>query len=109
MTNNGHEINSADARRRQIRVMQVLFAGAATVATLALFSAGPGNADNAVASGPAPVAATSGPQSPQAAPIGSGAAGNIIAVNDDDNDNPSSGDIFTQNAQDQSTANGAGT
>jgi len=32
----------------------------------------------------------------------------VIAVNDDDVNNPSSGDIFTQNARDQSTANGAG-
>jgi hypothetical protein len=103
MTYNGHQINSADARRRQIRLMQVLFAGAATVATLALFSAGPSDTNNAVASGPAPAAA-SGPQSPQAASLGSGAAGNIIAVNDDDVFNPSDGDVFTQNAQDQSTA-----
>ena len=92
MTNIGHHINSADARRRQIRVMQRLFAGAATVATLALFNAGPSNQDTAVASGPALTA-----------------AGRIVPVNDDDVDNPSSGDIFTQNAQDQSTANGAGT
>ena len=105
MTNIGDHVTPADARRRQIRVMQVIFAGAATVATLALFSAGPSDTGTAVASG----AAVSGPQSPQAAPIGSGAAGNIIAVNDDDVNNPSSGDIFTQNAQDQSTANGAGT
>jgi hypothetical protein len=106
MTNIGHHTNSADARRRQIRLMQVLFAGAATVATLALFSAGPSDTTNVVASGPPPATVT-GPQLPQAAPIASGAAGNIIAVDDDTN--PSSGDIFTQNAQDQSTANGAGT
>jgi hypothetical protein len=92
MTNIGHHINSADARRRQIRVMQMLFAGAATVATLALFSAGPSDTNNVVASGPA--LAT---------------AGRIVPVNDNDVFNPSDGDIFTQNAQDQSTANGAGT
>jgi hypothetical protein len=92
MTNIGHDINSAGARRRQIRVMQALFGGAATVATLALFSAGPSDPQTAVASGP--TLAT---------------AGRIIAVNDDDVNNPSDGDIFTQNAQDQSTGNGAGT
>ncbi|MDT5258453.1 MAG: hypothetical protein QOD10_3533 [Mycobacterium sp.] len=80
--------------------MQPIFAGAATVATLALFGAAGNDTTNAVASGPAPV---------QIAPIGPGAEGKIIAVNDDDVNNPSSGDIFTQNAQDQSTANGAGT
>jgi hypothetical protein len=79
--------------------MQLIFAGAATVATLALFSAGPGDTDNAVASGPAPV---------QPALI-EPSVGRIVAVNDDDVNNPSDGDIFTQNAQDQSTANGAGT
>jgi hypothetical protein len=93
--------------------MQVLFAGAAAVAAFALFSAGTGNAETAVASGsvgltaqitnmPAPAA----PVGPQAAPS---SAGRIIAVNDDDVFNPSDGDIFQQNAQDQSTANGAGT
>jgi hypothetical protein len=93
MTTNGHEIHSADARRRRIRVMQVIFAGAATVATLALFSAArPGDADTAVATGP---------QFAQTAPSGTD-AGSVIAVDDDTN--PSSGDIFTQNAQDQSTA-----
>jgi hypothetical protein len=92
-----HEIRSVDARRRQIRLMQVLFAGAAAVATLALFGAAqPGGM--AVASGPAP-ASTSVAQ-----PATSGSNPNIIAVNDNDNNNPSSGDVFTQNAQDQSTA-----
>jgi hypothetical protein len=121
MTNTGHQINSADARRRQIRVMQVLFAGAAAAATLALFSAGPSDPRTAVASGsvrladevtdqPAPAPASSGRQLPQAAPIGSGAAGSFIAVDEGVNDQgQTSGDIFTQNAQDQSTASGAGT
>ncbi len=101
--------------------MQVLFAGAATVATLALFSAAqPGTAGPAVASGsvrlvdqatdlPAPAAAPFGPQLSQTAPSVGGAGGNVIAVDDDTgggvNDNgQTSGDIFTQNAQDQSTA-----
>jgi hypothetical protein len=70
--------------------MRVLFAGAAAVAALVLFSAGPSDPQTAVASGPA-------------------GAGRIIPVNDDDVFNPSDGDIFQQNAQDQSTANGAGT
>jgi hypothetical protein len=81
--------------------MQVMFAGAAAVATFTLFSAGPSSPQTDIAS--------SGPQIPQAASIASGSAGRIIAVNDDDVNNPSSGDIFTQNAQDQSTASGAGT
>ena len=99
-TTNGHVINSADARRRQIRVAQVIFAGAATIATLALFSAAsPGNAETAVASGSVPAIAPVSPQSPQAAP--SMVGGSVIAVDDT---NPSSGDVFTQNAQDQSTA-----
>jgi hypothetical protein len=72
--------------------MQVIFAGAATVATLALFSAArPGAAETATA--------PFGPQFAQTAPS---TGGSVIAVDDDTN--PSSGDIFTQNAQDQSTA-----
>jgi len=109
--------SSADARRRQIRLTQLILAGAATFATLALFSAGPSDPQAAVASGSvrladqitdlqAPTPASPGPL---AAPLGSGASGGIIAVNDDDVNNPSDGDIFTQNAQDQSTASGAGT
>jgi hypothetical protein len=98
MTNLGHKTIPADARRRQIRAMQLVFAGAASVAALALFSAAPDAAGSAVAAGP---------QSPQIATSVSGAGGDVIAVDDDTN--PSSGDIFTQNAEDQSTANGAGT
>jgi hypothetical protein len=81
--------------------MQLIFAGAATVATLALFSAAPEGVANA--------AAPSGPQYAQAAPSLNGRS--FIAVDDDSvNDNgQTSGDIFTQNAQDQSTASGAGT
>jgi hypothetical protein len=78
----------------KIRPMQLISAGAMTVAALALFGG-----------------YSSGPQTAVAAPAvaSSGTAGRIIPVNDDDVFNPSSGDIFTQNAQDQSTANGAGT
>ena len=78
--------------------MQVMFAGAATVATLALFS---GARPDATVTASAPV----GQQSQQAAPsmgAHSDLTGRVIAVDDDTN--PSSGDIFTQNAEDQSTA-----
>jgi hypothetical protein len=95
MTNLGHEINPADARRRKIRSMQPILAGAATVAALALSNAAwPGDAQSVAASGSVHLAGQ----------VNEGAGGSIIAVNDDDNTNPSSGDIFTQNAQDQSTA-----
>jgi hypothetical protein len=96
MTNLGHEINPADARRRKIRATQLIFAGAAAVATLALFSAArPGSTDTAVATGL---------QFAQTAPGWAGAGG--FASDDGGvNDNgQTSGDIFTQNAQDQSTA-----
>lgn len=66
----------------RFRVMQLVFAGAATVGTLALFGAAQ------------PVTAP--------AVSGSGSAGGRVITVDDTN--PSSGDIFTQNAQDQSTA-----
>jgi hypothetical protein len=112
MTTIAHDINSAGARRRQIRLMQMILAGAATVAALAVSNAArPGDADTVVASDsthlleqvsepPAPPTAPLAPQLPQAAPSAPG--GDVIAVDDDTN--PSSGDIFTQNAQDQSTA-----
>jgi hypothetical protein len=96
-------INSADTRRRQIRVAQLIFAGAAAIATLAPFSAAsPGNAGTALASGS--VSATA-PVSVQATP--STVGGRVIAVDDTGGVNDqgqTSGDIFTQNAQDQSTA-----
>ena len=57
----------------------LIFAGAAAIATLTLFA----------------------PQLAQSAPS-TGGGGRVVTV--DDNTNPSSGDIFTQNAQDQSTA-----
>jgi hypothetical protein len=45
-----HETRSADARRRQRRALQVIFAGAATVAALALFNAAhPGDAGTVAA------------------------------------------------------------
>jgi hypothetical protein len=78
----------------KIRFAQTLFAGAATVAALAMFNAS--SPATPVASGPSSVL---GP----------------IATDGDDtpnwvNDNGQTpGDVFTQNAQDQSTASGAGT
>jgi hypothetical protein len=114
-SSNGHVINTAEARRRQVRMAQLLFAGAATTATLALFSAAsPGSAETAVASGSVRTTALVSPQLPLAAP--SMVGGGIIAVDDDTSGAPgdtgggvndqgqTSGDIFTQNAQDQSTA-----
>jgi hypothetical protein len=92
MTTIGHKTKPADARRRQIRLMPVMFAGAAAIATLTLLDAAP-------PSGAGTVVASSS-QVLQAPP--SATDGSIIAVDDDTN--PSSGDIFTQNAQDQSTA-----
>ena len=48
-----HGIESADARRRQIRLIQVIFAGAATIATLVLFNAArPGDAATVAAARP---------------------------------------------------------
>jgi hypothetical protein len=76
----------------KIRFAQTLFAGAATVAALAMFN--PSSPGTPLASGSAHLAASSA------------VGGNIIAVDDT---NPDPGDVFTQNAQDQSTANGAGT
>jgi hypothetical protein len=88
MRNLGHEINPSDTRRRNISAMQLIFAGAAAVATLALFSAArPLDTGTVVASGPSATA-----------PF----------PTDDTNfvtdQGQTSGDIFTQNAQDQSTA-----
>jgi hypothetical protein len=78
----------------------MVFVGVAAVAMLALFSAArPADASTAVA---APASASLGPQLVQTASSVSGNGGHVITV--DDNTNPSSGDIFTQNAQDQSTA-----
>jgi hypothetical protein len=98
--------------------MQVIFAGAATVAALALFTVAPPSGavtasgsvrlvDQATQLTP-PSLAPSGPQTaPSMGGDDTSASGNVVAVDDDTN--PSSGDIFTQNAEDQSTASGAGT
>jgi hypothetical protein len=76
----------------KIRLLQLTFAGAAAVATLALFGVA---RDDGRAVTPARTVTVA------VAPSGTGGG---FATNDDDNFNPSSGDIFTQNAQDQSTA-----
>jgi hypothetical protein len=68
----------------KISAARVVFAGAAAVATLTLF----------------------GVARPAAIVAAPATGGHVITVDDT---NPSSGDIFTQNAQDQSTASGAGT
>jgi hypothetical protein len=74
------------------KMTQVTLAGAATVAALALFGGAHLGATATVASGP----------------TGSGARIVVVDDNGDENfvnDNgQTSGDIFTQNAQDQSTA-----
>jgi hypothetical protein len=99
-----HEINPADARRRQIRVMQVIFAGAATVATVALFSsAQPGHAESAVASGSSvrlvdqatdlPATAPFGTQFPQTAPNMVGNGG--LATDDNTSTSNGGGDDYT--------------
>ena len=101
-----HQINPADARRRQIRVMQAIFAGTATIATLALFSAAkPGHAESAVASGssvrlvdqaadlPAPATAPFGPQFPRTAlnMVGNGG----LATDDNTSTSNGGGDDYT--------------
>jgi hypothetical protein len=76
------------------RFAQVIFAGAATVAALTVFNAAqPADTATPVASGPASV-------------MGPIATDDPSFVNDQ---GQTPGDVFTQNAQDQSTANGAGT
>ena len=86
---------------------QVMFAGAATIAALTLFSAAsPGSAETAMAS---VSAGPSTPFSPQSPPAASGMVGGRVIAVDDNGDSvndqgQTSGDVFTQNAQDQSTA-----
>jgi hypothetical protein len=75
-----HQIHAAGRRRRQLRVMQAILAGAAAMATLALFDAGrPGTAQTVLASGsvrladmaadlPARATAPLGPLYPQSPP-----------------------------------------
>jgi hypothetical protein len=83
----GHKTNPADTRRRRIRATQLLFAGAATGAALALF--GP--------SRPADTSTVGASGQPATATF---ATDDTNFVNDQ---GQTSGDIFTQNAQDQSS------
>lgn len=92
MTTIGHPTNPAGARRRHVHTAPALFAGAAAIATLVLFSAAP-----RAASGPV---VASGPSATAPLPTD-----DTNFVNDN---GQTSGDTFTQNAQDQSTASGAG-
>jgi hypothetical protein len=67
------ETQSADGRRRHIRAVHMIFAGAATIATLALLNmAQPGAAETAIASGSVQLAdsgfATDDPSDPGFAP-----------------------------------------
>ena len=97
-TTDGRELNSTGAPRRQIRLLQLVFAGAATVAAFALFSAAqPGGA--ATVATPVTVHLAAAPNMAGAGGFPTDDNGNSV------NDNgQTSGDIFTQNAQDQSTA-----
>lgn len=93
MTTIGHPTNPAGAGRRRIYAAPALFAGAAAIATLVLFSPAPqAESDAVVAAGPSATA-----------PL---PTDDTNFVNDN---GQTSGDIFTQNGQDQSTASGAGT
>ncbi|OBF46319.1 hypothetical protein A5787_11120 [Mycobacterium sp. 852002-50816_SCH5313054-b] len=83
MTNLGHHINPS--RRRRICATQLIFAGAAAAAMLALFGAAqPTRTASDFASGPSAAAQF--------------ATDDTNFVNDN---GQTSGDIFTQNAQDQ--------
>jgi hypothetical protein len=100
-----HEIKPADARRRQIRVMQAIFAGAAVIATLALFDAAPlGTGETAVASGslrlvdqatdlPARATAPFGLEFPRTAPNMVGNGG--MATDDNTSTSNGGGDDYT--------------
>jgi hypothetical protein len=81
---------------------RLILAGAATISALAIFGAVPAHAETAIAPGSAHAPASVGAR--------------VVAVDDDSGGAPgdtgggvndqgqTSGDIFTQNAQDQSTA-----
>jgi hypothetical protein len=110
-TADGRVFHSSPSTHVRVRAARVILAVAVTVAILALFSAlSPASAGTA-----GPVWTATAPVAPQFAPGTVG--GDVIAVDDDDSSAPpgdtgggvndqgqDSGDIFTQNAQDQSTA-----
>ena len=94
------ELNSADTRRRQIRVLQLIFAGAATVAAFALFStAQPVSAATFATPGTMHLAAA-----PNMAGIDGLATDGFDGTAGVNDNGQTEGDTFTQNAQDQSTA-----
>ena len=94
------ELDSTDTRRRQIRVLQLIFAGAATVAAFALFStAQPGSA--ATVATPGTVRLAAAPNMAGIAGLATDGFDGTAGVNDN---GQTEGDTFTQNAQDQSTA-----
>ena len=79
-----------------------MFAGAATVAALALSSADQSGDAHGIG---VPVAAAQAANTGISRATTEGSGGGIEAVDEGVNDNgQTSGDIFTQNAQDQSTA-----
>ncbi|MGA7055449.1 MAG: hypothetical protein WBZ37_30145 [Mycobacterium sp.] len=99
-TTHGLELNSTDARRRQIRVLPLIFAGAATVAAFALFGAAqPGSA--ATVATPGTVHLADGPNMAGIGGLATDGFDGTAGVNDN---GQTEGDTFTQNAQDQSTA-----
>jgi hypothetical protein len=60
-----HEIKTTGARRRQLRTMQIIFAGAAAVAMLALFDAArPDTTQSVLASGSVGLVDQAFPQTP---------------------------------------------
>ncbi len=94
------ELNSTDTRRRQIRVLQLIFAGAATVAAFALFStAQPVSAATFATPGTMHLAAA-----PNMAGIDGLATDGFDGTAGVNDNGQTEGDTFTQNAQDQSTA-----
>lgn len=93
MTFIGQHVTTSRASHPRLRPWHWFFASAAIVATLTTVNATPpGNTDSVVAAGPSATAPL---------PID-----DTNFVNDQ---GQTSGDTFTQNAQDQSTAGGAGT
>ena len=89
-----HTINTVGARRRQLRLMQLIFAGTAALAMLALFGAARSDTAAPVLNSgsvhlvdlavPAPATGPSGPQFPQTPPNLAG--GGFAADTNDDNE-----------------------
>jgi hypothetical protein len=86
-----HEVSAGGEQRRQLRVLQVILAGAAAIALLALFDAGrPSTAQTALASGsvqladlPARASAPVGTKYPQTSPSLVGGSGFAADGSDD--------------------------